>query len=133
MTARQAAERGAWDGAWWQLVGDASRGLGRAADAADAFDHAAHELTGVERGEAGYSAAYLRFHDLLDGERALASLDASEADADGAPLEERASGLRVQILVALGRHDAARAHAAHYLEHFPNADLRAYMLALTQP
>ncbi len=132
-TARVAAERGPWDGAWWQLVGDASRGLGRAADAADAFDHAAHELTGVERGEAGYSAAYLRFHDLIDGERALASLDASGADADGAPLEERASGLRVQILVALGRHDAARARAARYLEQFPNADLHAYMLALTQP
>ncbi len=131
-TAHLAAARSPWSGPWWQLVGDASRGLGHMAEAADAFDHAAHDLTGPERSEASYTSAYLRFHELLDGDSALTSLDAAGTDSEGSPLEERALGLRVQILEGLGHHDLARASATHYLERFPHADLRAYMLALTK-
>ncbi|MEO8842208.1 MAG: hypothetical protein ABI591_05345 [Kofleriaceae bacterium] len=114
--------------AWWQVVADAQRGLGHTADAATAYDRAAHELTGIDRSEAGYSAAYLRHHDLHDDQAALASLDAAKSDAAGSPLEERALGLRAQVLVALGRD--ARPTAKTYLAHFPHADLRAYMLSL---
>ena len=53
-----------WNGAWWQVVADAHRGAGDTAAAADAYDHAAKQLTGADRNEAGYSAAYLRFREL---------------------------------------------------------------------
>jgi len=66
----------------------------------------------------------------FDDKAALASLDAAKADAAGSSLEERALGLRAQILVALGRD--ARPTAKIYLAHFPHADLRAYMLSLTK-
>jgi tetratricopeptide (TPR) repeat protein len=121
-----------WSGAWWQVVADAHRGAGDTSDAADAYDHAAKLLTGADRNEAGYSAAYLRFRDLHQHAGALASLDAAGADAAGSPLEERALGLRAQILVALGRRDDAKAIARRYLAQFPHADLRPYMLALTK-
>ncbi|HEX7699377.1 MAG TPA: FecR family protein [Kofleriaceae bacterium] len=127
-TAQLAAKRTPWTGAWWQVVADAQRGLGHAVEAAVAYDRAAHELTGVDRSEAGYSAAYLRHHDLHDDKAALASLDAAKVDAAGSTLEERALGLRAQILVALGRD--ARPTAKTYLAHFPHADLRAYMRSL---
>jgi hypothetical protein len=128
--AQLAAKRAPWTGAWWQVAADAERGLGHTAEAAIAYDRAAHELTGIDRSEAGYSAAYLRHHDLHDDKAALASLDAAKADAAGSSLEERALGLRAQILVALGRD--ARPTAKIYLAHFPHADLRAYMLSLTK-
>ena len=99
-------------------------------DGADAYDQAAKQLSGADRNEAGYSAAYLRFHDLHQNTAALASLDAANADAAGSPLEERALGLRAQILVALGRD--AKPTARRYLAQFPHANLRGYMLALTK-
>jgi hypothetical protein len=130
--ARRVAARGPLTGPWWQVIGDASRGLGRTADAADAFDNAARTLAGAERSEAGYSAAYLHFHDLHEPVIALTSLIASQADAEGSPLEERALGLRAQILVALGRRDEARAVAVRYIARFPHSDLQTFMLALTR-
>jgi FecR protein len=126
--AQLAAKRTPWTGAWWQVAADAERGLGHTAEAAIAYDRAAHELTGVDRSEAGYSAAYLRHHDLHDDKAALASLDAAKVDAAGSTLEERALGLRAQILVAL--HRDARPTAKTYLAHFPHADLGAYMRSL---
>jgi hypothetical protein len=125
-TADLAAKRAPWSSAWWQLVGDAQRGLGHAGAAATAFEH----VTGPERGEAGYTAAYLRHHDLHDDTKALASLDASGAANPGAPLEERGLGLRAQILVSLGRRPDAADVARRYLARFPRADLRAYMAGL---
>jgi hypothetical protein len=125
-TADVAAKRAPWSSSWWQLVGDAQRGLGHAAAAATAFEH----VTGPERGEAGYTAAYLRHHDLHDDAAALATLDASSAANSGAPLEERALGLRAQILVSLGRRADAGDVARRYLARFPHADLRSYMVSL---
>ncbi len=129
-TAKLAAARTPLSGPWWRIVADALRGLGRAAEAADAFDHAARDLTGADRVEAGYSAAYVRFHDLHEAEPALTSLTVSGADVEGSALEERALGLRVQIVVALGHRDDARPLAARYLARFPHADLGAYMRTL---
>jgi hypothetical protein len=125
-TADVAARRAPWSSAWWQVVGDAQRGLGHSGAAAIAFDH----VTGTERSEAGYTAAYLRHHELHDEASALATLDASGASTEGSPLEERALGLRTQILVALGRHSVAAEVARRYLTRFPHADLRAYMTSL---
>jgi hypothetical protein len=130
--AKRVAARGPLTGPWWQVIGDASRGLGKTVDAADAFDNAARTLAGAERSEAGYSAAYLHFHDLHEPVIALTSLVASQADAEGSPLEERALGLRAQILVALGRRVEARAVAVRYIARFPRSDLQTFMLALTR-
>ncbi|HET9988899.1 MAG TPA: hypothetical protein VFQ65_10265, partial [Kofleriaceae bacterium] len=125
-TADVAAKRAPWSSAWWQIVGDAQRGLGHAGAAAIAFEH----VTGTDRSEAGYTAAYLRHHELHDDTAALATLDVSGASNEGSPLEERALGLRAQILVALRRDSDAAKVARRYLARFPHADLRAYMVTL---
>jgi len=125
---KHAAARGSLTGPWWQLQADALRGLGRFAEAANAFDAAAEALSGGEHVEAGYSAAYVRFHDLHDARTALASLEL--AKTDGSALEERGLGLRAQILVDLGRRAEARAVATRYLRQFPKADLASYMRSL---
>jgi FecR protein len=122
----RAKARGKLAGTWWVVMGDALRGLGRVAEAADAFDVAAGELSGSDAIESMYSASYLRFHDLHDATAALASLGAS-VDAAGSPLEERGLGLRAQILDALGRHAEARAVAERYLARFPTSDLQTLM------
>jgi FecR protein len=118
--------------AWWLVLADAERGLGNPSDAADAYDRAARMQDGAERAEAGYSAAYVRLHALNEPVLALSSLIAAHADDDGSPLEERALGLRAQILVALGRKHEAADVAASYLAKFPKADLHAYMTALAR-
>ena len=125
-TADVAAKRAPWSSAWWQIIGDAQRGLGHISAAAIAFEH----VTGADRSEAGYTAAYLRHHELHDDATALATLDASGASSEGSPLEERALGLRAQILVALRRGSDAAQVARRYLTRFPHADLRAYMMSL---
>jgi len=74
-------------GGEWQLVrGDALRALRRSAEAASAFESASTLLDGSPRLEASYTAAYIRYRDLHDGEGALGALGA--ADAKGSPLEE---------------------------------------------
>ncbi len=120
----------AGDGAspvWWLVLADAERGLGNASDAADAYERAARMQDGAERAEAGSLAAYVRLHALNEPVLALSSLIAAHADDDGSPLEERALGLRAQILVALGRKHEAADVATSYLAKFPKADLHAYM------
>ena len=131
-TAKLAKSRGELRGAWWLVIGDASRGLGHADDAAEAFDRAARDLTGAERAEAGYSAAYVRFHDLGEPVIALTSLIVSRADDEGSVLEERALGLHAQILDTLGRKREAHDIAKRYLARFPESDLGAYMHSLAK-
>ena len=131
-TAKRAGVRGELDGPWWLLIADASRGLGKTDDAASAYDRAARELAGADRAEAGYTAAYLRFHDLSEPVLALSSLIIARADEDDSPLQERALGLRAQILAALGRTREAHDVATHYLAKFPESDLGAYMRELAK-
>ncbi len=131
-TANLAKTRGELHGAWWLVVGDASRGLGHADDAAEAFDRAARDLSGADRAEAGYSAAYVRFHDLSEPVIALTSLIVSRADDEGSVLEERALGLHAQILDTLGRKREAHDLAVRYLARFPKSDLGAYMRGLAK-
>ena len=129
-TTRLAAARGATTGAWRVLAADALRGLGRAREAADAYELAARELTGSDAFEAGYSAAYLRFKELQDYDGALEALVTSRADAENSPLEERGLALHVKILVAAKRNADARPIAARYLARYPKGELRAIMEAL---
>jgi tetratricopeptide (TPR) repeat protein len=130
--AREAAERGFETGPWRVVTADALRGLGRASDAAAAYERAAGELTGADAYEAGYSAAYLRFAELKDPAGALAALDATRPDADGSPLEERGLALRVEVLQALGRTDDLRPIARRYLARYPHGELRVEMQRLAR-
>ena len=125
-----ATKRGAMKGAWRVLAADALRGLGRAREAADAYELAASELSGVDAVDAGYEAAYLRFKDLQDYSRALDVLVASHVDTEDSPLEERGLALHWKILVAANRRADATAIAVRYLARFPNGELRAEMQSL---
>ena len=117
---------------WFLVEGDALRGLGKAAEAATAFETVARMTSEGTRAEAAYSAAYLRFHQLRDGAQALVVLDVHGVDARGSALEERGLGLRVQILAALGRHGEAARYAKGYLARFPRGGLRAFMAAMVR-
>ncbi len=130
--AQRAAARGAQAGAWRVLTADALRGLGRADDAATAYEQAARELAGSDAIEAGYSAAYLRFKELKDPTAALAVIEATQPDAAGSPLEERGLALHVAILEALARKGDAKPLAQRYLEHFPQGELRVEMQQLAR-
>jgi hypothetical protein len=113
----------------WDLVrGDALRALGRRADAAAAYESAARMLVGTPSREAAYTAAYIRYHDLHDGERALATL--GDADDKTSPLEERALVLHAQILKSLDRANEAAVIAARYLDRYPRGASAAAMRTL---
>jgi len=118
------------DGAWLLARADALRGAGRLAEAADALVAATKVLTGAARAEAGYSAAYARFHDLQDAPGALAALDSGDVDELGSPLAERGLALRAQVLASLHRDADAQEAATHYLARFPHGDLARYMKSL---
>jgi hypothetical protein len=117
-------------GTWLLVRGDALRGLGRIADAADAYEAAAAVLADADKLAAAYTAAYVRFHDLHDGARALAEL--ADITVPSSPFEERGLALRVQILVSLKRAGEARDAARAYLGRYPHGDLRAYMMRVQQ-
>lgn len=121
-TATLAKTRGADGHAWLLVVADASRALGKLTDAADAYDAAARSARGTDAVEAGYSAAYLRFHDLHDPKAALVSLEAARVDAAGSHLEERGLVLHIHILDALNMRAEAQPLARRYLERFPRGD-----------
>jgi hypothetical protein len=72
----------------------------------------------------------LRFGQLDDPAGALASLDASAADAPAAPLEERALALRARGLERAGRRAEAQAVARRHLDRFPDAGMAGWMRAL---
>ncbi|HEU0032403.1 MAG TPA: FecR domain-containing protein [Kofleriaceae bacterium] len=128
----RADARGELDGAWLLVVGDAHRGLGHAQAAADTYDRAAAKLTGTERAEAGYSAAYLRHRTLHDAAGALASLRAVDGDAPGSPLEERGLALAAQLVATLDRKTEARELATRYLQRFPRGELVGLMRTLAR-
>jgi tetratricopeptide (TPR) repeat protein len=131
--AKQAEARGAAKGAWRLVTADALRGLGRASEAAEAFELAAYELSGPDAYEAGYSAAYLLFKEVQAPQRALEVLERTAVDAAGSPLEERGLVLRVRILDRLGRRADARPFAERYLARYPNGGGRSVMQAVLAP
>lgn len=132
-TTKLAATRGATKGPWRIVAADALRGLERYADAASTYERAASELSGTDAIEAGYTAAYLRFHDLKDPATALKVLTTARIDEPGSPLEERGLALRVRVLDALERRAEARPFAERYLAKFPHTQLRPLMQAMVDP
>jgi ferric-dicitrate binding protein FerR (iron transport regulator) len=117
--------------AWQLLAADALRALRRHAEAVDAYQALAERDPSL-RASAGYSGASLYFHELGDPDRALALLDALSLDADDSPLRERASVLRVDVLLALQRHDEVRGAAQRYLEREPETRVSRRMRALVR-
>ncbi len=128
--AKRAVDRGASSSAWQLVEADALRGLGRAADAAAAYEVAARSSIGTTSIEAAYSAAYLYLRSLHDPAAAITVLSANRVDASGSPLEERGLALHVRALVAVRRPREAIPLAKRYLAHFPSGELRAEMTAL---
>ncbi|MCW5805639.1 MAG: hypothetical protein KIT31_24930, partial [Deltaproteobacteria bacterium] len=106
------------------------RGLGRASEAAEAFERAAYELAAPDAYEAGYSAAYLLFKDVQAPQRALEVLERAAVDAPGSPFEERGLVLHVRLLDRLGRRADARPLAARYVARYPNGDGAPLMRAI---
>ena len=119
-------------GDWLLVDADALRAVGKKREAADALAAAVAVLDGTAQAEAGYSAAYLRFHDLHDGAGALAVLTAGYVDIPGSLFEERGLALHVQILVAAGKRAEAQPLAQRYLDRFPRGELRAQMRPLAR-
>lgn len=112
------------------LEGDALRALRRHAEAASAYDRAARTSSPSPATQAGYLAARLRLEQLDDAEGALASLDASRADAAHSPVEDAAGALRVRALLALGRAGEARTIARRHLARFPASPSGRWMTRL---
>lgn len=117
--------------AWQLLAADALRALRRHAEAVEIY-HAVAEREPALRAAAGYSGAELCFRELSDAARALALLDALSLDADDSPLRERASVLRVDVLLALERHDEVKLAAQRYLEREPETRVSRRMRALAR-
>jgi hypothetical protein len=117
--------------AWQLLAADALRALRRHVEAVEVY-HAVAERDPALRAAAGYSGADLCFRELSDPARALALLDALSLDADDSPLRERASVLRVDALLALGRHDEVKLAAQRYLEREPETRVSRRMRALAR-
>ena len=128
LTKASAPDRVGPSGAWHLVRGDALRALKRTAEAAGAYESAAHALAGSAQIEAAYSAAYLRYHDLGDGNGALAMI--AGTDDVGSPLEERALVLHAEILAASNRPTEAAVIAARYLDRFPRGGNVRRMRAL---
>ena len=116
--------------AWLLLEADSLRALHRYADSVDRYQNVAERAPAL-RVSAGYAGASLSLYELHDPTRALALLDALALDAMGSSLRERASVLRVNALLALGRRDEAKTAAQRYLDREPETKVSQRMRALT--
>jgi hypothetical protein len=121
--------RAATDPAWLLLEADALRALRRYAEAVERYQALAERVP-AQRALAGYAGASLAFYELHDATRALALLDVLALDEASSPLRERASVLRVEVLLALGQHDQAKLAAQRYLEREPETQVSRRMRAL---
>lgn len=122
--ALSAAQAGATTTEWRWLEADALRALGRAEEAAGAYD-ALHRGAGPGWDRAGLAAARLRFHRLADPEAALLSLDGTTHR--GSPFAERGLALRARALMRLERRSQAEGVAHEYLERYPDGGMADWM------
>lgn len=106
------------DGGWLLLRADALRGLGRADEAARAYETAARSLDRNRRVGAAFAAAQLRARNAPD--EALRLLEHFDVTSRTSPLEERARALQIQLLYRVGRTDEGDAEALAYEERFGN-------------
>lgn len=114
-----------------RLVAEALRMLGEFSQATDAFEAVAAKSQGSTRTQAGFAAAQLAFTALHDPERALALLQRFALDAHESALRERASALRIDALIALGRSDEARREVQRYLAREPETETSVRLRRLT--
>ena len=117
------------EAAWLLLEADALRALRRYGEAVDRYQAVA-ERAPAQRALAGYAGASMAFYELHDASRALALLDVLSLDDASSPLRERASVLRVDVLLALGQHEQAKLAAQRYLEREPETQVSRRMRAL---
>jgi hypothetical protein len=117
------------DPAWRLLEADALRSLGRNAEAAEAYEDAAHRLGGVAARAPAFLAAELRLRRLHDPAASLRVLDETGVDAIGSPLRERGLALRADALDQLGRREELARAAAIYLEELPTGPHADWMRA----
>jgi tetratricopeptide (TPR) repeat protein len=110
-----------YDGDLLWVYADALRAVGRYLDAALAYEAAARHLKGQDRGRVTYAAGVLWMDELGRPERALKGLNTAWMDAAPSEIRERATLLRVDALMALGRKDDAHDIAGRYLEREPES------------
>lgn len=108
------------DDAWALVAADALRALGRASEAATAYDALARRTTGLRAAQAAFAAASLRANTLHDDEAALLSLTLGRLALSASPLAERALALEARALARLGRTEHLAEVARDYRERFPD-------------
>ncbi|HEX6240251.1 MAG TPA: FecR domain-containing protein [Polyangiales bacterium] len=118
--------------AYARVYADALRATGDFDRAILAYEALLDRSQGSLRMQAGYAAAQLAQGPLRDPLRALRAIGRSALIAPSSPLRERASVLRIDALMALGRHTEARAAAREYLEREPNTEASARLRRLLE-
>lgn len=115
-----------------RVYADALRATGDFERALGAYEALSAQTQGSLRSQAGYAAAQLALGPLRDPLRALTAIERFELAAPDSPLRERASVLRIDALVALGRHSDARAAIEDYLAREPNTETSVRLRSLLQ-
>jgi tetratricopeptide (TPR) repeat protein len=123
----RARERAQHEDAFLLLLADALRAEGRFAEARIHYARLAARAPAALRVQAGFAAAQIAFVSVGDAQSALADLDRFGLDASGSPLAERASVLRAEALLALGRREQAEQVARAYLARQPDTEASARM------
>jgi hypothetical protein len=108
--------------AYARVYADALRASGDFERATAAYEALAEQSQGNLRDQASYAAAQLASGPLRDPLRALRAIERADLTGPGSPLAERASVLRIDALLALGRNAEARAAAHAYLAREPNTE-----------
>ena len=108
--------------AYARVYADALRASGDFDRAIIAYEALGEQSQGSLRSQAGYAAAQLALGPLVDPARALRAIERFDLTAPSAALCERASVLRIEALLALGRGAEARAAAHVYLAREPNTE-----------
>jgi tetratricopeptide (TPR) repeat protein len=117
--------------AYARVYADALRARGDFEHATSAYEALAEQGRGDRHSHAAYAAAQLALSPLRDPLRALGIIQRYGLDGPGSPLQERASVLRIDALVMLGRsveaRDATRAYLAREPETETSARLRRWL------
>lgn len=116
--------------AYARVYADALRASGDFERASRAYEALSEQSQGSLHSQAGYAAAQLALGPLRDPLRALNLIEHFELTAPSSPLSERASVLRIDALLALGRRAEARAAALVYLAHEPDTETSARLRRL---
>jgi hypothetical protein len=113
-----------------RVFADALRASGDFERAIAAYEALAVQSQGSPRSQAGFAAAQLALGPLHDPLRALGEVELFDLSAPSSVLRERASVLRIDALVALGRSAEARAAAREYLAREPETETSARLRGL---